>query len=153
MDLINEKELYELVNKISVTYFQKPFIDDVRFNHRLRTTGGRYIPVKRLIELNPKYAMEMGQNEFIGIIKHELCHYHLHIEGKGYRHRDKDFRELLKRTGSPRFCSPLPSEEKNYKHVYRCKKCDQVYERKRRINIQKYRCGKCKGALKYVSID
>ena len=27
--------------------------------------------------------------ELIGIIKHELCHYHLHLEGKGYQHRDR----------------------------------------------------------------
>ena len=37
--------------------------------------------------------------ELIGIIKHELCHYHLHLEGKGYQHRDKDFKELLKKVG------------------------------------------------------
>lgn len=152
MELLNEKELYEIVNKLSITYFHKPFIDEVRFNHRLRTTGGRYIPAKRVIELNPKYAVEMDKAEFIGIIKHELCHYHLHIEGKGYRHRDEDFKKLLKQTGSPRFCSPLPSQEQRYKYEYRCKKCNQVYERKRRINIKKYRCGKCRGALTYTSI-
>ena len=49
--------------------------------------------------------------ELIGVIKHELCHYHLHIEGKGYQHRDADFRELLKRTNSPRFCSTLSGEK------------------------------------------
>ncbi|MBP2079798.1 SprT-like protein [Oceanobacillus polygoni] len=152
MELLNEKELYELVNELSITYFYKPFIDDVRFNQRLRTTGGRYIPAKRVIELNPKYAVEMDEAEFIGIIKHELCHYHLHIEGKGYRHRDADFRKLLKQTGSPRYCNPLPSNKESYKHVYRCNKCDQVYERKRRINLQKYRCGKCRGVLAYTSI-
>ena len=46
--------------------------------------------------------------ELIRIIKHELCHYHLHLEGKGYKHRDQDFKELLQKVGASRFCSPLP---------------------------------------------
>lgn len=145
--MLNERELKALVNYLSVTYFSKPFKDEVRFNHRLRTTGGRYIPAKRLIELNPKYVVEMDEEEFHGIIKHELCHYHLHIEGKGYKHGDEEFKELLKKTGSPRYCSPLPSERNSYRYLYKCRSCNKQYKRKRRINTDKYVCGKCKGKL------
>ncbi|WP_087974541.1 SprT family protein [Oceanobacillus rekensis] len=147
MALLDEKELFELVNKLSEISFNKPFRHEVRFNHRLRTTGGRYIPGKKLIELNPKYLTEMNVEEFNGIIKHELCHYHLHIEGKGYKHRDKEFRDLLKATGSPRHCSPLPSEQKEYRYKYLCKKCHHVYNRMRRVDVNKYSCGKCRGEL------
>lgn len=66
----------------------------------------------RNIEINKKYFEQLGEAELIGIIKHELCHYHLHIEGKGYKHCDKDFRDLLKKVGAPRFCSVLPEEKK-----------------------------------------
>lgn len=72
MDPINEKRLYQIVNKISLDYFEKPFKHIVKFNHRLRTTGGRYLPNELTIELNPKYVIEMDEDEFIGIIKHEL---------------------------------------------------------------------------------
>ncbi|MFC4025315.1 SprT family protein [Oceanobacillus longus] len=147
MALLEEKVLFELVNKLSETYFHKPFRHDVRFNHRLRTTGGRYIPAKKLIELNPRYVTDMDEHEFMGIIKHELCHYHLHIEGKGYKHRDKDFRNLLKETGSPRHCNPLPTEKIEYRYKYKCNKCHHVYNRRRRVNVEKYRCGKCRGEL------
>ncbi|MCF3944660.1 SprT family protein [Oceanobacillus alkalisoli] len=145
--LMSNQKLKELVNRLSVTFFDKPFKDHVRFNHRLRTTGGRYLPAKRLIELNPKYALEMGDAEFHGIIKHELCHYHLHIEGKGYKHGDRDFKELLKETGSPRHCNPLPSEVNSFKYKYECSYCHRLYKRKRRIDTKKYVCGKCKGKL------
>src|SRR5690625_3159895 len=101
MEILNGEDLFDLVNELSWKYFNKPFKHDVIFNGRLRTTGGRYIPVKKLIELNPKYVIEMNEAEFIGIIKHELCHYHLHIEGKGYKHGDQAFKNLLKETGSP----------------------------------------------------
>lgn len=145
--LMDDKELKQLVNQLSVTYFNKPYQDDVKFNHRLRTTGGRYIPGKRVIELNPRYLLEMDEQEFHGIIKHELCHYHLHIEGKGYKHGDRDFKELLKKTGSPRFCKPLPSERNTFKYIYKCKNCKTTYRRKRKVNINKYVCGKCRGKL------
>ena len=49
------------------------------------------------IEINPLVFEIHGMNELVGVIKHELCHYHLHLEGKGYKHRDADFRELFKR--------------------------------------------------------
>lgn len=150
MQLLNEKELFSLVNELSLTYFHKPFIDKVEFNHRLRTTGGRYLPNKRVVELNPKYFIEGDKEEFVGIIKHELCHYHLHIEGKGYKHGDKEFKELLAATRSPRHCQPLPSHKIEYKHKYICKKCSFIYNRRRRVNTQKYSCGRCRGKLKEV---
>ncbi|WP_188456836.1 SprT family protein [Virgibacillus oceani] len=147
MNLLNDSELFNLVNNLSIEFFHKPFIHDVTFNTRLRTTGGRYIPSKKKIELNPKYFIEMEENEFIGIVKHELCHYHLHIEGKGYKHSDLEFKQLLKATGSPRHCNPLPSSKREYKHYYRCKDCGHIYKRKRRIDVGRYRCGSCKGKL------
>ena len=54
--------------------------------------------------------MQLGEKELIGIIKHELCHYHLHLEGKGYQHQDQEFKKLLKKVGAPRFCTPLPGQ-------------------------------------------
>ncbi|SDK31418.1 SprT family protein [Sediminibacillus albus] len=148
MEVIDQNSLKKLVNELSLEYFHKPFTDEVQFNNRLRTTGGRYIPSKRTIELNPKFPGELGEEEFIGIIKHELCHYHLHIEGKGYKHRDPEFRELLKKTGSPRFCQALPSmKQKQQKHRYICKDCSHVYTRSRRVDTKRYRCGKCRGKL------
>jgi|SRR5690625_806 len=146
-DPMDEKVLFKLVNDVSIKYFQTPFADEVVFNHRLRTTGGRYIPSERRIELNPKYVTEMNGSELVGIIKHELCHYHLHITGKGYKHGNKDFKDLLKLTNSPRFCAPLPSEAEKTKYQYRCRTCRHVYKRKRRVNLERYRCGKCKGKL------
>ncbi|MFZ0368988.1 MAG: SprT family protein [Halobacillus sp.] len=149
MKLTNE-ELQQWTEEISLANFQKPYVDNVEFNPRLRTTGGRYIPSKRVIELNPKYLEELGEEEFKGIIKHELCHYHLHIEGKGYKHGDRDFKELLKTTNSPRFCEALPSQKQKQAelHYYMCTSCGREYTRKRRVNTKRYGCGKCRGKLK-----
>ncbi|MFD1067140.1 SprT family protein [Oceanobacillus locisalsi] len=147
MNQLSDEELYQLVNRLSETFFHKSFHDKAHFNSRLRTTGGRYIPSKRLIEINPKYVLEFEEEELHGIIKHELCHYHLHIEGKGYQHRDREFRELLAKTGSPRHCKQLPSQQNRYRYTYECEKCKMTYKRIRKVDVSRFRCGKCKGKL------
>ena len=35
-----------------------------------------------------------GEKAVIDIIKHELCHYFLHLAGKGYQHRDQDIKRF-----------------------------------------------------------
>ena len=148
---MNEKELQQLVEEVSLEVFQKPFKHRAIFNPRLRTTGGRYLLHSHNIEVNPKYYEVFGKEELVGIIKHELCHYHLHLEGKGYRHRDADFRALLKQVNAPRFCTPLPGDHRKKPtslYIYVCLDCGLQYKRRRRINTDRYVCGKCRGKLK-----
>ena len=150
---MNQATLQEFVEKISREIFGKEFRHQASFNARLRTTGGRYLLTSHNIEINPKYFEERGESELVGIIKHELCHYHLHIEGKGYKHRDKDFRELLNQVKAPRFCQPLESVKKRRlttQHYYQCVECEQKYVRKRRIDTNRYVCGKCSGKLSLI---
>ncbi|KAA0544562.1 SprT family protein [Bacillus sp. BGMRC 2118] len=146
-------QLQLLVESISTSLFKRPFIHKATYNNKLRTTGGRYLLHTHNIEINPKYYEEFGVDELEGIIKHELCHYHLHLQGKGYKHRDQDFKELLMKVGAPRFCSTLPSvqnKRSTLTYSYQCTVCGLVYRRKKRVNIMKYVCGKCKGKLKKI---
>ena len=93
---MTDEELQRLVEQLSLTAFQRPFTHQATFNRRLRTTGGRYLLATHNIEINPR-MITAGQDALAGIIKHELCHYHLHLTGKGYMHRDHDFKVLLAR--------------------------------------------------------
>ncbi|MCJ7842206.1 SprT family protein [Lederbergia sp. NSJ-179] len=147
---MTNEELQSLVKQISEQHFKKPFLHHAIFNGRLRTTGGRYLLSSHNIEINRKYLEEHGFSELEGIIKHELCHYHLHIEGKGYQHRDQDFKKLMKQVGAPRHCTPLQKVKKSSGkiYIYQCQDCAQIYERKRRVNTDRFVCGKCKGKLK-----
>lgn len=152
MKLHNE-ELQQLVSRISLESFHKPFMHRAYFNPRLRTTGGRYLLQSHHIEINPKAFEIYGVREVEGIILHELCHYHLHLEGRGYQHRDKDFRALLKKVNAPRFCSALQipksrSKKQRPHYTYECIQCHQRYVRKIRFNVNRYCCGKCSGQLK-----
>lgn len=146
-------ELQHLVEELSLKFFERPFVHKAYFNSRLRTTGGRYLLHSHNIELNRKSYVLFGMEELQGIILHELCHYHLHIQGKGYKHRDADFRALLKKVGAPRFCSTIEENQKRRSsnlYIYQCKSCKQLYNRKRRIDINKYKCGKCFGQLHLI---
>ncbi|MCG7336800.1 SprT family protein [Sporosarcina sp. ACRSM] len=149
---MTDEELKRLIEKTSLEYFGKPFLHEARFNGRLRTTGGRYMLADHSIEINPLVVEIYGMEELVGVIKHELCHYHLHIEGKGYRHRDADFKKLLQQTASPRFCRPLAQKNQSPRvfRFYRCTSCGVEYKRKRRMDVQKYRCGICKGSIAEV---
>ena len=148
---MENNELQELVSQISLEYFQKPFKHQAIFNKRLRTTGGRYLLNSHNIEINPEQLNHFGEKALIDIIKHELCHYHLHIEGKGYQHRDKDFKQLIQLVDAPRFCKPIKSYDERANYVYTCTKCKLKFKRIKKVNTQKYRCGRCVGKLKIVS--
>jgi len=148
---MDDRELNDLVNRVSIDFFNKPFAHNATFNLRLRSTGGRYLTSTHNLEFNKKALEVYGLEELINIIKHELCHYHLHILGKGYRHKDKDFKNTLLQVKGTRYSKPLISNNKiqtNYQLM--CKNCKQIYHRKRKINHKKYRCSKCLGKLELL---
>lgn len=149
---MHQKELQKWVESLSGYWFGLPFKHEARFNARLRTTGGRYLLGSHDIEFNPKQLDYYGDDEFEKIIKHELCHYHLHLQGRGYQHRDRDFKELLKKVGGSRHCQVIPGtrNQQRIRHSYRCRECGQLYERKRRVDTRRFVCGKCNGRLKKI---
>ncbi|MCE5091028.1 SprT family protein [Staphylococcus devriesei] len=145
---MNNLELQQLVEEVSVEEFARAFEHKALFNKRLRTTGGRYLLDSHNIEINPKQYETYGNDALVDIIKHELCHYHLHLLGKGYKHRDRDFKTLSKQVNAPRFCTPIDSYEQRANYIYQCIKCNNEYLRIRKVNIKKMRCGYCGGKLK-----
>lgn len=138
--------LTEYVKQVSQEDFGKTFRHQAVWNTRLRSTGGRFFPKDGHIDFNPKHLTEHGLAVFRQIVRHELCHYHLYFEKKGYRHRDRDFQELLAKVDGLSYAPRLASQSKR-QMVYCCQSCATVYLRKRRVNVARYRCGCCKGNL------
>ena len=144
---MTNEELQQLVEDVSLKSFNRPFRHEATFNNRLRTTGGRYHLSDHRLDFNPRVFEIYGLEELVGVIKHELCHYHLHLEKKGYQHKDQDFKRLLKETGGSRFVRPLQKRSDKKYHYYECLKCHGTIIRARRINTEKYVC-QCGGKLK-----
>lgn len=146
---MTNQELQRLVERISLESFGQPFRHRAWFNPRLRTTGGRYRLEDHSIEINPRMLTEHDETTLEGIIKHELCHYHLHLAGQSGQHRTRAFRELLQQVGGLRF-APAPQQAQPKLrpwHLYVCQNCGQKYYRARRIDVTKMVCGRCHGYL------
>lgn len=154
---MEDRELQAWVERVSLASFGLPFRHKARFNRRLRSTGGRYFTCSHDIEISPAQLETFGENEVEKIIKHELCHYHLHILNRGYQHRDADFKQLLKQVGGSRYCRSLPNRAVPKRLPYRyklvCMRCGAEYLRKRKLDVRKYGCGKCRGKLQSYTLD
>ncbi|WP_041498063.1 SprT family protein, partial [Staphylococcus aureus] len=100
------------------------------------------------IEINPKQYEHYGEDAVVKIILHELCHYHLHIAGKGYQHKDRDFKRLSQQVGAPRFCNSIESYQQRANYEYYCTKCHAKYIRIRKVDTTRMRCGHCNGKLR-----
>ncbi|EXX84866.1 hypothetical protein BG53_10180 [Paenibacillus darwinianus] len=154
---MNNAALQLWVEKISLECFDLPFRHRATFNRRLKATGGRYFMKSHDIEISPYQLETYGAEETEKIIKHELCHYHLHLMRRGYRHRDADFKALLAKVGGSRFCKSLPERAQRkpapFKFMLKCRACGGEYLRKRKMNPARYACGKCGGKLQLFVLD
>lgn len=151
---MTDQQLQQLVERISQHAFGRPFRHHARFNARLRTTGGRYRLRDHDIEINPKMLTEHDQATLVGVIKHELCHYHLHLAGQSGQHRTKAFQQLLAQVGGLRYApAPVQAAPKlRHWQVYACVQCQQKYYRLRRVDTTKMVCGRCRGRLKWQGV-
>lgn len=146
---LDDKVLETIVIAVSRRCFQKEFKHQAYFNTRLKTTGGRYHLKTHDIDINPRVWQLYGWEELVDVVIHELCHYHLHLEGKGHNHRDHAFKELLRLTGGSRYVKPLVDELKEKPYVYQCEACQLKYPRVKKVNVLRYRC-RCGGKLKKI---
>lgn len=144
---MDNQQLQQLTENIAKQSFGAEFKHLAYFNSRLRTTGGRYILKTHHIEINPKQYLHFGEEALVQIIKHELCHYFLHLSGRRYQHKDRDFKRLAQQVQAPRFCRPTESYQQRANYEYQCQSCSSVYIRIKRVNVNQMRCGHCGGKL------
>lgn len=137
---LNLDVLIKISNRMSKTlgYFQ---------TGTNRTTG-QTRPLN--ITISGNLIKHYTQEEVLDTLKHECVHYALYMLGKPYRDGQAYFENTLKRLG---IGSTRTIEFKGIVHNYTCTSCNEKFQRKRRFNTSKYRCGRCKEAqtLKYVS--
>lgn len=101
--------LTDFVKAVSQEDFGKSFNHVAVWNTKLRSSGGHFFPADGHLDFNPKIYDTFGLDVFRKIVRHELCHYHLYFAGKGYKHADADFKDLLKAVDGLRYA---PSSHK-----------------------------------------
>lgn len=153
---MTNEELQHLAQQWSLAAFGKPLNHPIIFNRRLRTTGGRYHLQDHHIDINPLMYEEFDMANLKRVVLHELCHYHLHLARRGYRHRDADFKRLLAAVGGLRY-APATSRTRVAKPQriieYQCQHCGVIIRRKRRFNTDRYICAKCGGKFLIKKIE
>lgn len=147
-----DEQLQGLVSELSLQFFGKEFAHRCRYNGRLRSTAGRYLLRTHDLEFSVLHARTFGYDELVKTILHELCHYHLHLAGRGFRHRDPDFKRLLQEVGGSRYARPLTTRKPMpLRFTYRCVNCQSLYRRRRRIDTGRFVCGACRHVLQLIS--
>ena len=100
--------LTEYVRQVSLEDFGRGIPSSGRVEFTSSNHWGRFFPKDRHLDFNPKIYQAFGLEAFRKIVRHELCHYHLYDQGKGYRHKDLAFKQLLQQVDGLRFTPPLP---------------------------------------------
>lgn len=143
---MTNQELQNLVERWSQESFGRPFLHQAVFNRRLKTTGGRYHLGDHHIDINPLMLEEYDLATLKQVVLHELCHYHLHLTGRGFGHRDRDFKALLMQVGGAGtpadFQGPAPGGVV-VRYRYRCTGCGLIIGRNRRFNLACFVCRRC----------
>lgn len=87
------------------------------------------------------------------VVLHELCHYHLHLNGQDYHHRSHAFKVLLQQVGGKRYAPTTSARRISSANrlIYQCTKCQAIISRKQHFNTVRYVCARCGGHFKLIS--
>ncbi|GGK25153.1 protein SprT [Caldalkalibacillus thermarum] len=145
------QKLKRLANKLSLHFWGKPCQIPVTWNGRLTKTMGRFLYTEQNGQRTPlkieisKYAAHWIDREiFVAVLLHELCHYHLFIEGRPYHDHHPVFEQELRRVGAIS-TQRVQLPQKAYK-LY-CQRCGGYLGLRRRINVGHYRSICCRAPI------
>ncbi len=143
----SQEQLELLANQLSLQHWKKTCDIPVVWNGRLRAAMGRFayttkgkqrIPLK--IELSKYAAQHLNKDTFISVLLHELCHYHLFIEGKPFHDHHPQFEMELVRVGAIS-THTVQVPQKAYELF--CSHCQKPLGKRKRINTKNYLSACC----------
>lgn len=127
-------DLRRIFQELSQEHFDG-FLDEpaLRWNARLRSCAGRFVPGSRkrpdqlppAIEIAAYLRQDVRPEALIReTMAHEMIHYWLWVRGRPHGHTE-EFIAKMKRMGVPRF-NPAP-RSRPYRFVYACGACDREF--------------------------
>ncbi len=135
-----ESWLVVFFDKVNETHFDG-FLElpTLKWNTRLRTSAGRFIPGSRKfwVDLPPmievaSYLLQETECEKLiqDTLAHEMIHYWLWVRRKPYGHTP-EFWMKMKAMGVSRY-NPVP-RSRPYRHFYECPACQKVFPARRKL--------------------
>ena len=149
-----DTELKRLYNKYNREIFNDRLATfvAVEWSTRMTTTAGICKRITKdgvsytLIQLSVSYH-ETNPNELMDTLVHEMIHVLLPKS-----HHGSPFLEEARRINEAfgMNITVYAHGEIDYKYIYECVECSQKYERMRRLDLSRARCGVCRGKLYLV---
>lgn len=141
-------DLSILFQEINRSFFDG-FLDppDLRWNSRLRSSAGRFIPGSRkyLVSLPPRIEIASYLKEeanaaalIYDTMAHEMIHYWLWVRRKPYGHTG-EFLKKMRQMGVSRY-NPVP-RTRPFKYLYQCLTCDKYFPTRKTLGV--LACASC----------
>lgn len=144
----------DTLNWMETTFDFKPTIT-IKRNNRLSRVLGRFIstydrrPLR--IELSGRLVDYYDDNIIVDVLKHELIHYMLCVQGKPYSDRSHEFIKTCKANGVSLTNTIGDSNNPNEVfHHYSCECRSDIRKARKLARNRTYACLKCKGKLVYL---
>ena len=139
------EQVFEKVNRRHFDGFLDPPV--LRWNSRLRSSAGRFIPGSRMFFASRPSFIEVAsylqQEESAAALiedtmAHEMIHYWLWVRRRPYGH-GSEFHTKMKLMGVSRY-NPVP-KTKGPKYVYQCPVCETEFPTRRKLGV--LACARC----------
>lgn len=160
--MLTQYQLEKYAEKFLKDNYNMKLLVPLKINGRLRTTCGRFVYTKyvnsnkpsvpKSVEIN-KYFLENNEPAVVlDVLRHELVHYALFMQGKPHKDGHPVFENELKRLGivSQDTIDKYSIKSKPVKiRIYECVNCGHKYKRQRALAYggKYHRCGYCEGKL------
>jgi SprT-like protein len=145
------EKLQALANKLSQHFWRQDCAIPVVWNGRLTKAMGRFLfspqskkPLPLRIEMSKHAAQFINREIFIAVLLHELCHYHLFIQGQPFDDHHPLFEKELRRVGAIS-TNTVQIPQKGFQLM--CSKCKKKIGTRKRFNTARYLSGCCKAKV------
>lgn len=149
---VDELELERIADEFLIENFAMELDVPIVLNGRLSKALGRHVYFRHAketvqIELSKDLIRYYDDETVIDVLKHELVHHALLVDGLPHRDGEYYFEKTLKELGVSR---TNHYSHKGKSHIYECTGCQNTFKEVRKFNTARYRCSRCQSQLMYV---
>lgn len=159
--MLTQNQLERYADKFLAENYGMKLLVPLKLNGRLRTTCGRFVytqyrngskpSVPKVVDLNKFFVKNNEPTVVLDVLRHELIHYALFMQGKPHSDGHHVFENELKRLGvvSQRTIDKynITSKPVNVS-IYQCDDCGNEYRTQRALSHDgRYHRCKCGGSL------
>ncbi|UUV46318.1 SprT family protein [Bacillus phage vB_BanS-Thrax2] len=152
---MTETQLTRYANEFLMKNYGMRLTVPLKLNGRLSKTLGWFIYKKKAnkpvaVHLNKKFVQNNDEDIILNVLRHELVHYALFMQGKPHGDGQTYFENELKRKGIVSQSTINQYTVNSVKQIYKCLKCEYMHKRSRKFsNVSRYKCT-CGGKLEYI---